>query len=149
MIHERPLEAAQRALIYAGAGGSLLLVLVAIYRIFFRVGARSVPLSEFIPITVLWILVTCWILSPYWGALKQGQRSSTRAEGVILTVALVLMIAVEANSFLATNTFVGGRPHPTADGVTIVFIPIVQWVVLGLAASLRGITRGGSDRSRP
>ena len=83
------------------------------------------------------------------GAFKQGQRSDTRAEGVILVVALVLMIAIEASSFLATHTFVGGRPHPTADGVTIVFVPIVQWMVLAIAEVCRAIAHRIADGSKP
>jgi hypothetical protein len=137
---ERPLEGVQRVLIYAGAGGSLLLVLIAIGRVFSRVGSTTSRQSELIPIAVGWILITGWVLSPYLGALKmERQPSATRARETILIVALVLMIALEVNSFLATSAFVGGRPHPTADSMTIVFIPLLQWVILGVASLLRRI----------
>jgi hypothetical protein len=54
---------------------------------------------------------------------------------------VLVLIAVGGNSFLATSAFVGGQPHPTADGVTILLIPILQWVVLGGAGMLLSLGR--------
>lgn len=122
-----PQEAVQEVLLYAllytGAGGTLLLVLVGIGRV-----------GSYI------ILPGYWMLSPYLGAsILVGQRPRTRGEGLILILALVLLIALGANAYLASYTFVGGRLHPSAEAVTLIVIPMVQWVVLGLAALLRAI----------
>ncbi len=137
----------QRALIFAGAGGSICLVLAGFGRVLFndRIGGDPLLLIIILP---LWILVGGWLLWPYRGAWKLQRRSRTRAEGVVLILALLLMIALAANSFLATSAFVGGKLHPTADGVTIILIPMVQWVMLALADLLPRIARGVLEMAR-
>ena len=73
----------------------------------------------------------------------RGQRG---VFGRQVALVVLVLIALGANSFLATSAFVGGKPHPTPDGVTIVLIPIVQWVVLGGAGLLLRLGQSRGDR---
>jgi hypothetical protein len=135
-----------RALIYAGAAGTLVLALNGVARGLGRLAERDAML-ELIVIIPLWALLGAWILFPYWGALRLERRgSATSGERVLVACAVLLLIALGANSFLATSAFVGGKPHPTADGVTIMLIPIVQWMVLGGAGLLLRLGRAVRHR---
>jgi hypothetical protein len=137
-----------RLLIYLGAAGTLILVLNGVGDVLGRLSRRS-ALSELVVVVPLWALLGVWILSPYWGALRlQRFGSATRGEGVLVVCAVLALIALAANSFLVTSAFVGGRPHPTADGVTIVLIPIAQWVVLGGAGLLLRLGRALRHRGQ-
>jgi hypothetical protein len=130
-----------RVLIYAGAAGTFILALNGARVVLGRLSQRG-AMSELLVIIPLWALVGMWILSPYWGALElQRRRANTRGEGAVVVVVALVVMALGANSFWATSAFVGGKPHPTADGVTIVLIPIVQWVVLGAAGLLLRLGR--------
>ena len=128
-----------RILIYVGAAGTLMLVMNGAAMALGRMALRGVP-AELVIIVPAWGLLGTWVLVPYWGALwLQRFGSATRGERVLVVCAVLVLIALGANSFLATSAFVGGRPHPTADGITILLIPILQWVVLGGAGMLLGI----------
>jgi hypothetical protein len=98
-------------------------------------------LGELVAIIPLWGLLGLWTLSPYWGALRLLRRPTTRGGSNVVMFAVVVVIALAANSFLATSAFVGGKPHPTADGVTLVLIPIVQWILLGAAGLFLSLRR--------
>jgi hypothetical protein len=135
-----------RVLIYAGAAGTLILALNGARLVLGPLWQRG-ALSELIPIVPLWALVGTWILSPYWGALRlQRGWSTTPGQGAVVVIVALVVIALGANSFLATSAFVGGKPHPTADGVTIVLIPIVQWGALGAAGLLLRLGRWSRQR---
>lgn len=126
-----------RLLIYAGAVLSLSLTVTG----FGRAVARHAPMTQTAPIIRLWgifggwMLIGAWMLSPYWGALRvQDRDSTTRLRGAIVGTVAIVMIVLAANSFFATSAFVGGRARPTADGVTVIFVPMVQWVLIGVLA---------------
>jgi hypothetical protein len=130
-----------RVLVYAGAAGTLVLALNGVAPVLTRLSERG-AMSEVVVIVPLWALVGVWMLAPYWGALRLHRYgSATTGESVLAGCAALALIALGANSFLATSAFVGGKPHPTADGVTIVFMPIVQWAVLGVAGVLLRVSR--------
>lgn len=81
------------------------------------------------------------MLLPYRSAMAMRRGSTTRADDLILLVALILMIALGANSYFATSAFVGGQAHPTADGVTVAVITTLQWLVVKMAALLQWLIR--------
>lgn len=134
----RKLSIAQ-LLIYAGAISTLVLVLVGFIRNLTTFGHKQ-PMAELFVFVPLVAIIAGWMLSPYWGALRfQRQGARTRGGSVIIIVAVILVIALGANSYLATPALLGGKSHPTAAGVTVMLIPMVQWLVLGLAALLLGL----------
>jgi hypothetical protein len=99
-------------------------------------------MSDLILIVPLWVLLGAWMLAPYWGAWRLQRRESTTTAGrLVALIAALAVTALAANSYLATSAFVGGKPHPTADGATILIIPIAQWIVLGGAGLLRRLVR--------
>jgi hypothetical protein len=118
-----------------------MLIASAIVRAFSRSGGPDRAL-EYLPMSVLWVFVAGWILSPYLGAalLRRTWVTRRRDEGT-LAIALLLMIAIAASSFLATSAFEGGAPQPTADGMTILVIPVAQWFVLAVAGVVMVLTR--------
>ena len=125
-----------RLLIYTGAAGTVILALAGLRFAVERL-ARRAAMAELVIVLPLWALIGAWMLSPFWGALKLQRRvSSTRSGRVVIVIAVIVLIALAANSFLVTNSFIGGKPRPTADGVTIVLVPILQWAVLGAASLL-------------
>lgn len=141
--HPRPARAFSptRLLIYVGAAGTLIFVLNGAAAGLSRLSQRG-AMDELMVIIPLWALIGVWMLSPYWGALVlHRRRTTTRGDGVVVGIVVLAIIALGANSFLATSAFVGGKPHPTADGTTIVLIPSVQWVVLAGAALLLRLGR--------
>ena len=94
-----------------------------------------------VPIVVsLWFAVAAWVLAPYWAALKLQPRVPSRIATVILGLAVVLVGALGASSFLVTSAFVGGPAHPTADALTLILVPVLQWFVLGVAAIVGNLT---------
>jgi hypothetical protein len=130
-----------RYLIYTGALGTLVLVLNGFRVVLGRLSQRE-ALGELVAIIPPWGLLGLWTLSPYWGALRLLQRRPvTRGGSNVVMLAVVVVIALAANSFFATSAFVGGKPHPTADGVTLVLIPIVQWILLGAAGLFLSVRR--------
>jgi hypothetical protein len=130
-----------RLFIYLGAAGTLMLALNGFRVVLGRLSQRG-AMSELVVVVPLWAVLGVWILSPYWGALRLHRLGpTTRGEGVLVVCAVLALVALAANSFLMTSAFVGGRPHPTADGVTIALIPIAQWVVLGGAGVLLRLGR--------
>jgi len=134
------LATTQQILITSGAMGSFFLVASAYGRILSQVGARNRGTGEFVPITLCWIFIAGWILSPYCVAfMMQRRRVRTWVQDLILIIGLLLMILLEANSFLVTPSLVGGRPHPTADGITIIVIPMGQWAVLAVTRACMAI----------
>mgnify|MGYP001613659121 CR=1 FL=1 len=99
-------------------------------------------MTELVVIVPLWALMGAWTLSPYWGAARlQRRASTTRRARVVVVLAVLAVVALAANSFLVTSAFVGGRPHRTADGVTIVLVPIMQWIVLSVAGLMLRLDR--------
>jgi hypothetical protein len=134
-----------RFLIFTGAAVTLLLALNGVRLAIGRVSPRNA--SELVVIIPLWVLVGLWMLSPYWGALRlQRLRATTRLEDVVVVAAAWAITLLGANSFLVTSTFVGGKPHPTADGVTVMFIPIVQWLVVVAAYVLLRVRQSARRR---
>ena len=125
-----------RAIIFAGAAGTFILVAAGCLRSIVERDA----LAKLLVVIPLWLLVAVWLLSPYWGALRLHRRGMpSRAKAVIVGLATALLIGLGANSFLVTAVFVGGHVHPTADGVTIVVVPILQWIVLGSATLISNL----------
>ena len=123
-----------RFIIYAGMATTLLLAAGGCVRAIRR-GAERDALEELIVVLPLWVALTGWMLSPYLGALWICRRAvSSRLAVLIVGVGALVMLALGLNSFLVTPAFVGGRQHPTADGVTIFVIPVLQWIVVGIAA---------------
>jgi len=121
-------------LIYAAGSGTLILAAVGLLRSIRRIIERD-AISELPVVILLWLGVAAWALAPYWGALRlHRMATSHRAANLIVGAAVVLLAALAANSFLATSAFVGGRSHPTADAMTIIIVPLVQWCALGAAA---------------
>jgi hypothetical protein len=135
-----------RLIIYAGAAGTLVLVVAGCLRAIGRIAERNAQ-AELLVVIPLWLLVATWTLSPYWGALRLHRRGMpSRAMAVIVGLAGVLVVGLGANSFLVTAAFVGGQAHPTADGVTIVVVPILQWIVLGAAILISNLVVHRSTR---
>jgi len=93
--------------------------------------------------------LAAWALWPYWYLLKRVNRRTWTSLGTIVAgITAALVVGVGANSFLATSSFVGGRPNPTADGVTILFVPVVQWCVIGVSNILLGFLASGERTER-
>jgi len=124
-------ESAQRTLLYAGTGLSVVAVLVALIKTLSG-AIRPMRGIEILPFAFLWVIMAAWVLSPYWVAFKQGQRSSKKT-GAILNVALALMITIQTTSFIATTFVYPGGPRHTNDGITILAVPLAQWLVLIVA----------------
>lgn len=123
-----------RLLVYAGAAGTLVLIVAGCV----RAVARGVDRGAYVEVLVvipMWLLIAGWMLSPFAGALMLHRgRWRSPARGAILVVVALLLAGLGANSFLVTSTFVGGDPHPTADAVTVLVVPVLQWMVVGAAA---------------
>lgn len=119
---------------YVGAAGTLSLALMGALRSMGNIARRHAP-AELLIVLPFWLLVAAWVLAPYVGVRtlhESGTRSTGRA--MIAGFTVLLVIALGANAFLATSAFVGGPAHPTADGMTLIFVPVLQWIVLGVAA---------------
>jgi hypothetical protein len=129
-------SSAARFVLYGGAAGTVVLVVMGCFRALQRLVERD-ALVEAPIVIAMWLPIAAWMLSPYWGALKLQRRAMPlRITTIISVLAAVLVCAVGANSFLVTSAFVGGRARPTADGVTIMFAPGLQWLVVGIAMLL-------------
>lgn len=131
-------------LICAGAAGPLILLLAAtvtgIASCFLGHGPGPLDLLFFVP---LWAVAGGWMLLPYWGALRLQRRApNTPGKAAIVLLAVVLVIALGATSFLVTSAFVLGWPHPPVTArlqLAVLYaavIPILQWAVLYAAELL-------------
>jgi len=134
-----------RVLILAGALGTGALILLGFSRALGRLADRG-GLHELVVIIPLWLIVGAWMLSPYWGVSRLQRRGATRAGDVVALLAVLVVVALGAYSFLATSAFIGGRPRPTADGVTIVVIPVAQWVVIAAAVVVLALIARREER---
>jgi len=144
---ESPLASATRYVIYAGAAATVILMLNG-----FRLGLarlwRREAMTDLFAVVPLWTLVGAWLLYPYWGASRlQRGAPATRAAQVVVLLAILVVVALAANSYLVTSFFVGGSPHPTADGMTIMLIPVLQWLVLGAGGLLIRMGRAAGHDS--
>jgi len=145
-----PVPLILRRLIYAGAVGPLILLLAVIVAgiasCFLGHGPGPLDLLFFVP---LWVVAGGWMLLPYWGALRLQRRgSNTRGKAAIVLLAVVLVIALGATSFLVTSAFVLGWPHPPGKPhapvtaklqLAVLYaavVPILQWAVLYAAELL-------------
>lgn len=146
----RKLSIAQ-LLIYAGAVvGPLVFVLVfLICNITLMWHAQD--LAKLVVTVPLIAVMAGWMLLPYWGALRWvRQGAKTRGGSAIVIVAVILVSAMGAISYLKALALLEDKYHPTGGVVNlmIIIIPMVQWVVLGLAAMLVGLTaRRGTQHS--
>lgn len=138
-------------LIYAGAVvGPLVFVLVLFIHNFTRMW-HAQAVYELVVIVPLIAVMAGWMLTPYWGALR-WQRQGAKPQGVsaIVIVAVILVIALGAISYPKALALLGDKSQPTGEVVfpMIMIIPMVQWVVLGLAAMLFGLmARRGAQHS--
>jgi len=121
-----------RVLILFGAVGTSILVVNGFRLVLVRLMQRT-AMTELFIIAPLWGLILVWALSPYWGAARLlGRATATPHARKVIVLAALTIVAFGANSFLVTSAFLGGRTRPTADGMTIILVPLVQWIVLGL-----------------
>jgi hypothetical protein len=119
-----------------------------------RRAGRSTDLTDVLLVVGFWLAVTAWAIWPYRRLLQHLDRSWTVRRGnVVVGVAAVVVVGLGANSFLMTSALVGGSPHPTADGVTILLVPVLQWAVVGSCSAvltyLNRARTGGVQGNRP
>ena len=129
----------QRALLWTGAGGTLVLILVGAGTAL----SRSAPPPFQILLTGAGMAL--WMLSPYWGAFKQQrQPPRTQAEAGVRLAGLVLVVALGAYAYLSGWVFYTGPTRATGQGMLALIVPLYQWIILGIASGLRWIVRGAA-----
>ena len=131
----------QRMLLWTGAAGTLVLILVIAGLGLSRSGPPPLAVGLGAPVIAL------LMLSPYWGAFHQLRRpSGTQAEGYVLLAASVLVVALGAYAYLYGWVFYTGPTRATGQGMLALIVPLYQWVIVVVAAGMRWLVRTVSRR---
>ena len=123
-----PLARARQILLWAGGGGTFLLIAVLMTKLIASGGLRSFRN------TTLLLMIAIFMLSPFRGMMHTRRADLPQPEAVVEVIAMALVVAVGAYAYLAYWVFYNGPTRATGQGVVAVMVPILQWGIVGLSA---------------